>query len=327
MNLQDKVKLYRCLRKRVYEDATAGANAREHKVNQSQLENRVLNICNGASIANYQRNTPAVQSAVWAHMWQKIQYAGIRTGLASSTIASVGFYFNDWTNFDNPAWDVGESLHKNFMERTGVFSNVGRYVANEVKLNKTVKLARKYAMHLQSQAPLSFVTGNHPAANVWDIHAHLLDIGYTRDITALHLMMDLGFKVIKPDIVVTTLFFKLGWLHQHIPGLPANLTVDDLTGEGNYGGMYVYNTKQTIYKAVIDIALQIANAASQQDLRNDIDWVSNNPTRELDIFFVKFDQSLETDWGLTRTLSKEAEAGGRKLRDYFDCDFCLPAAA
>jgi hypothetical protein len=43
-------------------------------------------------------------------------------------------------------------------------------------------------------------------------------IGGNNSITAFHLMMDLGLPCVKPDIVLTDLFYRLGWLSEAYQG-------------------------------------------------------------------------------------------------------------
>jgi len=125
-------------------------------------------------------------------------------------------------------------------------------------------------------------------------------------------MMDLGYPVIKPDIVMSDLFRKLGWLHQDQPDIPADLSYDDLRGNkfqkgAGYGRKFLYNSCKLIYKTVVDTAIDIAAQVSADDLARDIGWVTNNPTRELDIFLVKFGQVPHSSWGLLRQMVAVAE--------------------
>lgn len=197
----------------------------------------------------------------------------------------------------------GGARINDFLNREGIFYGK-QTVGNLVKLNKTVRLARSYTAHVRSGEPLDFVTSGLDIDSVWPIHKHLQEIGYTSDLTALHFMMDLGFQVIKPDIVISRLFLTLGWLHDVIPSLPQDLTVDDLVGKGKYKSKYQY-TKPIVYKPIIDLARKIIRCTTQSDLQDDIGWSTNNPIREFDIFMVKFGQEPEKHWGLTKNLAKD----------------------
>jgi hypothetical protein len=156
---------------------------------------------------------------------------------------------------------------------------------------------------------LNFVTGGHPTSDVWAIHEHLMSIGYTKDLTALHFMMDLGFPVIKPDIVITRLFLEWGWLRMVVPNLPGDLSPDDLRGKGKYRQRFEY-VKPNMYKAVIELARQIVGVTSQEELIADTGWATENPLREFDIFTVTYGQVPDNEWGVMRTLYE----GGASVR-------------
>jgi hypothetical protein len=190
-------------------------------------------------------------------------------------------------------------MTQDFLNRTGAFAGK-QTVGNIPKLVKSISIARKltdhYAENPVSEA-ISFVTGGIPTESVWEIHERLISIGYHADLTALHCMMDLGFQVIKPDLVVSRLFLDWGWLHFAIPSLPQDISREDLIGKGRYGNKYHY-TKPLIYKPIINLAKQIASATDKKQLENDIGWVTDNPLRELDIFIVKAGQISEPGFGI-----------------------------
>lgn len=172
------------------------------------------------------------------------------------------------------------------------------------KLKKIVTVARAFKRYFDEHpdaAAIEFVTRGMPAGNVWRVHDQLLKAGYTADLTALHFMMDAGFQVIKPDVVISRLLLEWGWLHHAIPSLPADLTRYDLQGEGKYGSRYLY-TKPTMYKPVIDLARGIVSDLDVDILVADIGWATNNPMREFDIFVVKAGQLPEREFGIERRL-------------------------
>jgi hypothetical protein len=156
---------------------------------------------------------------------------------------------------------------------------------------------------------MDFITGG-TGYDECSTHAHLLEIGYKGPITALHLMMNLGFRVIKPDIVLTRLFFQRGWLHRVVHGLPRDLTAKDLVGKGRYGTRYKY-TKARIYKPVVCLAREIVDYTAQNALDKDIGWVTRNPIREFDIFTVLYGQEPDKKIGIVRNLSKGKHSAGR----------------
>lgn len=112
-------------------------------------------------------------------------------------------------------------------------------------------------------------------------------------LTALHTMMDLGLKTIKPDRVMTYLFSQLGWLQT----LPASLSKDD----------------------VIDNYLR-PDVIEEMTIRSDIFAASLDQAKHkqahrlLDIWLVKFGQEPEPDWGITANL----QDGSRGIREVLE---------
>lgn len=314
--LQSMADQYREIRKEVFQKATWAAEGSVQHQNRMTLAGRVVGLCTGADLDVYRGTDRAAQQAVWDQVWIKIRYAGIAATLASQEVAAIAPMFSRWENFAHPGWDIeldgwtvvkaGDKV-RHFLDRTGPFEN-RMTIGNVHKLRRTVGLARAYGEHLaRGKAPLAFLTGDRPASDVWGVHAHLQSIDYRKDITALHLMSDLGFDVIKPDIVITKLFYALGWLDA-IVDLPKDFSARELVGKGNHGSKYLY-TGPAMYRPIIDLARALAGTAARADLAADIGWVTNNPMREFDIFMVKFGQMPEPTWGITRNLAREVGSG------------------
>ncbi len=101
------------------------------------------------------------------------------------------------------------------------------------------------------------------------------------ELTALHTMMDLGLKTIKPDIVMTYLFSRLGWL-QTLPDSLSKQIVSD-----NYLKPDVIN-EMSIRSDVFANRLDRAGHAKAHRL--------------LDIWFVKYGQIPEQSCGITINL-------------------------
>lgn len=101
------------------------------------------------------------------------------------------------------------------------------------------------------------------------------------DMTALHTMMDLGLKTIKPDRVMAYLFSQLGWLQT----LPPDIAKDRV--------LEVY-TSQPVIEEVTCRADVFAAALT------DAGYAQAH--RLLDIWFVKFGQEPEPDFGITVNL-------------------------
>lgn len=316
MNITEMAEHYRTIRKAVFNEATlpADGSALQHSQNQRQLRLRVENVCRNANLSRFRGTDVESAKRLWNMLWTRIRYAGIKSSIATQEISDVKFYFDDYASFLGPEWDLKTNGHKlisagqhasDFINRTGSFRDC-QTIGNLPKLKKTILLARNLAKFMATKVSdseaMDFVTEVHSANDVWSVHAHLLSIGYTADLTALHFMMDTGFQVMKPDIIVTRLFLQWGWLHAIIGNLPRDITLSDLEGRGKYKSRFKY-TKSTLYKPVISLAKQISQATTKSDLSNDIGWVTDNPLREFDIFVVKYGQQPEIDFGIAKTLA------------------------
>lgn len=318
-NIKAMSEHYRKIRIAVYKQATLPLDGSQKKqeTNKKKLKDKFFDICNGANLSKYKGSDLLTAQQIWYHLWTKNRYAGIMSKIASKEIDDIKFIFNDYESFSRPSWDI-ETLGNNliragidtqhFLRRTGPFASC-QTIGNLPKLCKIVYIARKLKGFLDNKAPdlpvLNFITNGLPINGIWDIHKHIMDIGYTKDLTALHFMMDIGFQVIKPDIVITRLFLDWGWLHLIIARLPTDLAQEDIEckKKGKYGGKFKY-TNPFIYKPVIELARQIVASTDKSDLINDIGWVTNNTLREFDLFVVKYGQEPEEDFGLTRCLAK-----------------------
>jgi hypothetical protein len=111
--------------------------------------------------------------------------------------------------------------------------------------------------------------------------------------TALHTMMDMGLKTIKPDRVMTYLFSQLGWLKT----LPASLTQEEVIRR--------YQRTEVIREMTVRADVFAAS----------LDRAGFSRThRRLDIWFVKYGQVPDKTFGLTVNLQQQ----GRGIRSIFD---------
>lgn len=319
--LNEMCSLYRKVRRDVFREATRGPKDSpiQHQANQKLFRKHVVSFSDIANLSNYVGGDNGTALELWRHLWTKIRYAGIRSSLATKEIEDIKFHFADFHHFADGAWDLKSSGHtiksagenvRHFVNRTGLFE--GRQtVGNIPKLQKTIALARRFGAFMQSKSAstpcLNFITGGMALDDPWAIHEHLLSIGYTGDLTALHLMMEIGFQVMKPDVVISSLFLEWGWFHKVIPNLPKDLSVDDLHGKGRHGTKWIY-TKPRLYKPAIDLARLISGTTRPADLREDIGWVTGNPLREFDVFVVKYGQMPEPHLGIVTKLSKSQKS-------------------
>lgn len=316
-DIHEMSELYRKTRISVYEEATRplSNNPDKHRENKDKLKKHVINLCNNADLNKYIGIDKHTATAIWHHLWTKNRYAGIRSQIATTEINDIKFIFDNYTLFAEIEWDIeasghtlisaGQQIH-NFLNRAGDFTGK-QTIGNIPKLSKLVSVARQLNDFMNkkdaNKQVLDFIRNDYKNEDIWAIHRHLMDIGYRSDLTVLHFMMDLGFQVIKPDIVISKIFLDRGWLQKKIPSLPDDLSLNDLKGEGKYGQRYKY-TDAKIYKPIIDLAREIVSVTCQKDLQKDIGWVSNNPIREFDIFLVKYGQLPERESGIDRTLFK-----------------------
>lgn len=113
-------------------------------------------------------------------------------------------------------------------------------------------------------------------------------------LTALHTMMDLGLKTIKPDRVMTYLFSQLGWLQT----LPVSL-----------GKEQVLSTY--LHSDVIDEMTVRADV-----LAASLDRAGHELThRLLDIWIVKYGQDPDPEWGITVNLQEAGSGIAALLRE------------
>jgi hypothetical protein len=112
-------------------------------------------------------------------------------------------------------------------------------------------------------------------------------------LTALHTMMDLGLKTIKPDRVMAYLFSQLGWLQT----LPDTLDKDSVLG--------IY-TRDDVIREMTGRADVLAASLDHAGFKQ--------AHRLLDIWFVKYGQEPEPAFGITVNL----QSRGKGIRNLLD---------
>jgi len=194
------------------------------------------------------------------------------------------------------------------------------FAASNYKIDKYVRIARKFKKLNEEEGieyPLKYFVGDMEHKNLssieeshlWEIHKKFESL--LGKITALHLMMELGFWVIKPDIVMTKLFHRGGFLN--------NLNEDQILDK-NDKNKYKY-TNKTVYKEMINVGRKIADQI-KKDLKpkNQLGRLAEkNIIRALDLFLVKFGQEPDPKCGITRNLNKELEDKGKSFMDFINC--------
>lgn len=181
--------------------------------------------------------------------------------------------------------NTGESAVK-LMTKTGEYSGI-KFSAHEAKMEKYITIAN-YLSKVDQAYPntpiLTHFTGldyNFEPDKFWGIHKRFSSL--VGDVTALHLMMDLGFKTVKPDKVLTYLFARLGWL-------------DSFGSNSDREYINKCYIKKKVWLDVNDKAFLLEKVLSGSYV---------NPLRQLDIWIVKYGQEPEEDFGITKNLEKE----------------------
>ncbi len=342
--LDQMVDTYRRIRIAVYTEAIKGPSPDviQHAESQQAFRAFVTGLCADANLRTYADTSPESRQRLWRHIWTKIRYAGIRAEGASKEIEDTSDLFDDAKSFCDKNWDtlfdkkkketkngarnVNEPnillcgpYARQYFEKSGIFA--GKYYYRNVsKLMRTINIAKAltdFSRKNPNAPTIEFLSGGISSKNVWPVFRRITaEQGYLSDITALHLMMDLGYEVMKPDRVMARAFFQLGWLGQ-IVDLPAGITEADIipTSSGDDpeeiddeerpGGRYHY-IHPTIARPIVDLSRQIAARVSKEDLESDIGWCTDNKLREFDIFMVKYGQQPEPKLGLHRNLSADA---------------------
>ncbi|MCD9496871.1 hypothetical protein [Photobacterium carnosum] len=315
MKINEKISQYRDIRKQVWFDATKVqvTTVEEHLQNQHLFQNFVTGLCSRCQLKVHSGTDEESAKVLWHKMWTVIRYAGIRSNIATNEILSIQDVFDNYQEFLSLDWNIEKHGSKllfggnkaiQLRDRTGLFEDK-KPIANWSKNQRTVSLARNFNEFMknkvESTSVIDFITGGMNVDNIWGILEHLQLINYKQRITALHLMMDLGFQTVKPDIVLSRIFMELGWTKDVILDLPSDITIEDLSGKGKYGGKYHY-TNPKMYKPVIELARTLVKQINKDDLKADIGWVTDNPIREFDFFIVKFGQEPEPSRGIVKKL-------------------------
>lgn len=162
-----------------------------------------------------------------------------------------------------------------------------KFSALDAKMEKYIKIARFLCSLEKSKkynTVLDYFTWwdyNFEDEKFWGIHDKFA--GLLWDITALHLMMDLWFKTVKPDRVLTYLFVKL-WRSE----IFSKDTVKEVI-------MNKYQERR-VWEDVIEKALYL-----ERLLWGDY----KNSLRALDIWIVKYGQEPDENFWLTKNLEKK----------------------
>jgi hypothetical protein len=300
---------FREIRKKVWFDGTLGKPE-----NQRKLREKVVGLSNKAQLDFWRTNDLDVRVQLWKQFLDKIFYAGFKAATVNAALPDIYRMFGDYKSLCVTEWDVrldGKQLSaasgRLALQYLQVKDGSQRKICHPMKIRKVVKVARFFAeyfdKHPQAGA-LSLLMQGEESQDVWLLSDRLTQVGLSGQLTQLHLMMDLGFDCIKPDVVISRLVLRLGWLAHFSQELPADLQEVDLRGDGNYGSKFLY-TNGIVIKPIVDLARSFASKMRQREkaLESDIGWVSSNPIREFDIFMVMYGQRPDPSGGIEKQLA------------------------
>src|SRR5271156_1205578 len=301
---------FREIRKRVWFEAT-GNNLK----NQCKFKQMVVELSDKANLGYWRPRTPQVRSELWMQAVEKIFYAGFDAAKvnAEATLSHRCRTFGDYEVLCSSDWEVrlesgrlrdgSGRLASEYLDKNGPAN--GR-IRHPTKIGKIVNLGRffsKYFKENPDASALRIIMQGQDTEDVWAVSEILDEIGFSGRLTQLHLLMDLGFDCIKPDIVISRLVLSLGWLARFAPELPADLQEADLRGEGRYRTKYQY-TGDLVIRPIVDLAREFASRIGRERkvLEEDIGWASSNPIREFDIFMVSYGQRADPTVGMEKQL-------------------------
>lgn len=174
---------------------------------------KVSDVVDGSTLRSRDANE------LWQALWEKPFYAGIKSSLATSGIetAKAAGVFDDYQALLSPDWDVTVVKQKlvaagpriqELIEQgalTGVCQvgfRLERVIDLARKLEGLVQLYNQAVAHIQENPSNSFAWAREQAQPFQDALKQVKGVG---DTTALHIMTDLGFPVVKTDIWVCRL--------------------------------------------------------------------------------------------------------------------------
>ena len=296
---------FRDIRRRVWSEATRG-----ERENQRKLREMVVGLSNTAKLDVWRTNDLEVRAELWRQITEKIFYAGFDAAKVNASLEDIHRTFGHYQSLCSHDWDVrlnGRRLSPDSGRLVLDYFEDGcqgcqKKIRHPLKVRKTVTVARFFTEYFEKHPEaiaLSFVTQEVESDDVWLLSDNLAAVGLTGQLTQLHLMMDVGFNCIKPDIVISRLVLEKGWLAHSSDGLPADLTEADLRGKGKYRSKFHY-TNSVVIKPIVNLARAFATKMQEEreTLEKDIGWVSDNLIREFDIFMVSYGQRPDSSVGI-----------------------------
>jgi hypothetical protein len=280
------------IRAAVVQEATRPSpyDAQQHAKNQASFTKMVEDICKDAHF-----RPDMTAEDLWRHVWQKIRYAGFKAEYVNEEIRQLTPFFSDFRALNGAEWsfDPWKIAHgkavREFLDKNGRFAGV-RYSKLSPKLRKILTCAALFQSFPLGVRPLTALLGQDYAdpsdEALWRTHKRLAElVGYT---TALHVMMDIGFNCVKPDIWLVRLMCRLGWIENALPAASTDAFI-----KKNY-------QEPRVAVAVINCARKIAQAMDA--------WHPEAALREFDIVMVTYGQRVthgQTNDGITRSLNED----------------------
>lgn len=254
-----------------------------HARNKAAFALKLEELCNAAHL-----QTAMTADQLWHHVWRKIRYAGFRAAFVTGEIKRLAPFFDDYRTLTGPEWyfDPGGTAHgaavQEFLDKTGRFAGIS-YNKLDRKLKKILKAAEAFQAFPPGTPALVALFGDgydEPGDDaLWRAHERLAAL--VGDTTALHIMMDIGFDCVKPDIWLVRLMCRLGWIENTLPAA---------SSEADISKKY---QQLAIARAVITQARKLAAAMHA--------WHQQSPLRELDFVMVKYGQN-PGEFGIVRSL-------------------------
>lgn len=327
--------LFDAVRQAVLEQATSHIRRELHEHNKSVLLAKIDEVL-GEAIPP---TAPLNANAVWQAIWPRIVYAGTRASKATAEITSMRElvpWFRHLRNFDPDkytfddlewaqwrAMDAGKrpepevyfvrttpEVWKLLTKDRQAFPNlrfsswdkkVAKYIAVSNLLWPDLVRPGMNSLH-RFTGGITF-TPTHKTGIEWVMERQELAKVQQRfesslgQLTALHTMMDMGLKTIKPDRVMTRLFSDLGWLVTLPCGTPAR----------EFEKAYL---RKAVVEEMTVRADVLAKALVDNGVLASYGLDVGQSHRLLDIWFVKYGQEPEPDFGITRNLSAEQPISG-----------------
>ncbi len=273
------------IRAAVVEEATRPSpyDAKQHAANQAKFKEKLQSLCDHAHLRD-----DMTSDDLWGHVWKKTRYAGFKAAYVGLEIPRLTPFFEDFRVLTGPEWRFdrdgiahGEAV-RDFLCKTGRFAAIS-YNKRAPKLQKILAAAKLFQAFKPGVQPLAALFGDDYAKPgddaFWRAHTRLAELlGYT---TALHVMMDIGFNCVKPDIWLVRLMCRLGWIEDALSADSPETVIKQ-----NY-------QKPRIAEAVIPCARRIAEAIHA--------WHPEAPLREFDFVMVKYGQK-PGEYGIVRSL-------------------------